>query len=83
MTYLVIPMNSSFIGDGGMHCTTRWPMVSAALQRPNMSAVGVLRMRYSRESDSPLASYVMTLANKKVRRPRSSRDGRGPRKAPS
>ena len=44
---------------------------------------GALLMRYSRESGSPLASYVMTLANEKVRWRKSSWDDRGPRKAPS
>ena len=82
-TYSVIPTNSSFVGDGGVRSATRWPMVSAALRRPNRSTVGALWMRYSEESGSPLASYVMTLANKNVRWRRSSWDGWGPRKVPS
>ena len=44
----LFPMNPSFIGDEGVHCATRWPTVSAALRRPNGSAVGALRMRYFR-----------------------------------
>ena len=76
-------MNSSFVGDGGVRYATRWPTVSAALRRPNRSAVGALRMRYSRERGSPPASYAMMLANEKVRWRRSSWDGRCPRKVPS
>ena len=72
MTYSVIATNLSFTGDGGVRCATRWPMVSAVLRRPDGSAVEVLRMRYSGESGSPLASYVMMLANEKVRWHRSS-----------
>ena len=72
MMYSVIPMNSSFVGDGGMRYATRWQTVSAALRRPNGSAVGALRMRYSGESGSPPASCVMTLVNEKVRWRRSS-----------
>ena len=80
MTYSVIPTNSSFMGDGGMRCAIVWPSVSAALWRPNESAIGVLWMRYSRESGSPLASYAMTLAKEKVGWRRSSQDGQGPKK---
>ena len=72
MTYLVIPMNSSFIGDGGMCCAARWLTVSTALCRPNGSTIGALRIRYSGEGGSPPASYVMTLVNEKVRQHRSS-----------
>ena len=36
-----------------------------------------------RESGSPPVSYVIALANKKVRWCRSFQDGQGPRKAPS
>ena len=81
--YSVIPTNSSFVGDGGVRCATRWPTVSVALRRPNGSAVGALQMRYSREKGSPPVSYAMTLANEKVRWHRSSWDGRGPKKMPS
>ena len=81
VTYSVIPINSSFAGGGGVRCVTRWPTVSAALPRPDGSTDGALRMWYSRESGSPPASYVMTLANEKVRCHRFSQDGRGPRKA--
>ena len=81
--YSVILTNSSFAGDGGVRCAIRWPTVSAALLRLDRSAVGVLQMRYSRESGSPPASYIMTLVNEKVRWHKSSWDGRGARKAPS
>ena len=81
VTYSVIPTNSSFVGDEGVRCATRWLTVSAVLRRPTGSTVGVLRTRYFGESGSPLASCIMTLANEKVRRCGSSRDGRGPRKA--
>ena len=64
-TYSVIPMNSSFIGDEGVRYAVRWPMVSAALRRPDGSVVGALRTRYFRESGFPPASYVMTLANER------------------
>ena len=67
MTYSVIPMNSSFVGDGGVRCAIRWPMVSVVLRRPDGSIVVALRMRYSREMSSPSVSCVMTLANEKVR----------------
>jgi len=60
-------MNSSFIGDEGVYCTARSPTASVALRRLNVSAIGVLWMRYSRESGSPLVSYVIMLANEKVR----------------
>ena len=55
----------------GMCCATRWPTVTAVLRRPNGSAVGALRIRYSGESSSPPTSCVITLANEKLRRPRS------------
>ena len=41
-TYLVIPMNSSFMGDEGVRCATGWPMVSMVLWRPDGSAIGEL-----------------------------------------
>ena len=80
MAYLAIPTNSSLAGDGGVRCATRWPTVSAALRRPDESAVEELRMRYSRASGSPLISYVMMLAKEKVRWRKSFQDGQGPRK---
>ena len=67
MMLLIIPTNSLFAGDGIMRRATRWPMVSAVLHRPDRSVVGVLRMRYSRESGSPSASSIMTLVNEKVK----------------
>ena len=42
VTYSVIPTNSSFVGDEGVRCAARWPMVSVALRRPDGSAVGAL-----------------------------------------
>ena len=83
MTYSVIPMNPSFIGNGVMCCATRWPTVSTALRRPVRSTVGVLWMRYSGERGSPPTSYILMLVNEKVRWHRSSWNGYGPRKAPS
>ena len=68
-TYSIIHMNSSFTWDEGMRCATRWPTVFVALRSPNWSAAEALRMRYFRESGSPPASYVMMLANEKVRWP--------------
>ena len=67
VTYSVIPMNSSFIGDGGVRCATRWPTVSVALWRLDGSVVGALQMRYFGESGSPPVSCVTTLVNEKVR----------------
>ena len=81
VTYSVIPTNSSFVGGDGVRCATGWPMVSVVLRRPDGSATGVLRMRYSGESGSPPVSYIMTLANEKMRWCRSFRNGRGPKKA--
>ena len=63
-----------------MRCATRWPTVSTALQRPNESTVGTLRLMYSEENGPLPVSYTMTLANEKVRWRRSSQDGWGPRK---
>ena len=42
MTLSIIPTNSLFAGDGIVRCVTRWLTVTAALRRPNESAIGAL-----------------------------------------
>jgi hypothetical protein len=42
-------------------------MVLTALHRPNKNTIGAFRLRYPKESGSPLASYVITLVNAKER----------------
>ena len=72
VTYYVVPMNPSFIGDGRTRCVMRRPAVHAALRRMNGNTTVAPPVSFSGASGFPPASCIMMLAKEKVRRRTSS-----------
>ena len=54
----IIPRNSLFMGDGIVHCATRWLTVAVALQRPNGSVIRALCAEHSGEGVKPCGSSL-------------------------